>query len=322
MSDPDVHVIVVSYNSAGHLPGLIASMGQAAGPYSLRITVVDNASTDDSLQVAGTLGVQTVQAPGNVGYAAGINLGRHAPGPVCRAALIANPDVRFTPGSIATLFEQSLHHRSVTVPRMLNDDGTLSFTQRREATLRRAAGEALLGDHWPSRPPALSSIVRDEASYGSVAQPDWATGAVLMVPGECDDALGDWPEEYFLYSEETDYCERARAAGFPLRFIPGATVRHSGGASGSGGALVALDAVNRVRYYRSRHPRGRSRVYAGLILLEQLLRSRDPAQWRAAKAVWEYGRAGARTGVFPDGRDLYEELIQHSRPLLTDHRPG
>ena len=235
MTGSDVHVIVVSYNSAAQLPGFVESVRTAADAVSLRITVVDNASRDESVAVARALGVQCFRCDENRGYAGGINAGRHLDGDSSRALLVANPDVRFGASSVSMLFRQSIRHAAITVPRIVDAHGRVRPSLRREPTLRRAAGEALLGDHWPRRPGGLSIIVRDGERYRRAGWADWATGAALMIPAACDEAVGDWPEQYFLYSEETDYLHRARLAGFPVRYEPSASAFHAEGASGAVG---------------------------------------------------------------------------------------
>ena len=54
---------------------------------------------------------------------------------------------------------------------------------------------------------------RDSRAYESEQFPDWGRGATLLVSSACRAAVGDWDERYFLYSEETDFLRRVRAAG-------------------------------------------------------------------------------------------------------------
>jgi GT2 family glycosyltransferase len=98
----------------------------------------------------------------------------------------------------------------------------------------------------------------------------------MLVSAGCDAVVGDWDEDrFFLYSEETDFAARTRDAGLGIEYIPEARARHRGGGSGQSDALVALMAINRIRYYEKRHGRLSSCVFRGVVALNELLRSRD-----------------------------------------------
>ena len=100
---------------------------------------------------------------------------------------------------------------------------------------------------------ACSEAVADRRCYESAVDVDWAVGAVLLTSRRCFDTVGGWDESFFLYSEETDYCRRARDAGFAVRYTPEATVRHKGGDSFVDARLRSMMIINKVRYYRRRH---------------------------------------------------------------------
>jgi GT2 family glycosyltransferase len=131
-------------------------------------------------------------------------------------------------------------------------DSTLERSQRRDPSLASTWGTALLGGR-VSRRLALSEAVADPRCYESTRDVDWAVGAVLLTSRRCLDYVGDWDESFFLYSEETDFCQRARAAGFAVRYTPDAVVRHKGGDGLVDPRLRAMMIVNKVREYRRRH---------------------------------------------------------------------
>ena len=118
---------------------------------------------------------------------------------------------------------------------------------RREPTLLRALGLTA------TRLPALSEYVAQQEDYQRPTTVDWALGAVLLMSRACYDAVGGWDDSYFLYSEETDFCLRARDLGFTTRYEPAAVVVHIGGQSGQSDQTHSMQIVNRVRLYRRRH---------------------------------------------------------------------
>lgn len=307
----DVTAIVVSYNSEADLPGMIESLRAASQGLRLRTVIVDNGSQDGSVAAARAMGVECLATGRNAGYAAAINAGR-AVTTDSRCVLVVNPDVRFLPAAVTTLFREASRHQAVAVPRLIDEQGHTEHSLRRDPTIVRQFGEALLGDHAASRPAYASVMVREPTAYSRAAHWDWATGAVVMVPAACDAAVGDWDERYFLYSEEVDYCHRARRAGFPVRFVPDAVVMHEGGGSGAGPALAALDAVNKVRLYRRWHGRTRAAVYAVGILLEAGLRLGRPGHAQILRlALPEVVRAAVGRHDM-DGHAVYGRLLARS----------
>ena len=241
-----VALVVVTHQSRGVVDRLLDSVPAATQGLDVRVVVVDNASTDGTAAHVRERGVEVVEAP-NHGYAAGINRGAAVVEPD-RALLALNPDVVLAPGSVAALLEASAARPDIgmVVPRVLDDGGGLSLSLRREPTLANSLGLAWTG--WG----ALSEYVVDPAAYESAGPVDWAVGAVVLVSPRARALLGPWDESFFLYSEETEYCLRARDHGLLTWYVPDAVVTHVGGASGRSPRTHAMQVVNRVRLYARR----------------------------------------------------------------------
>lgn len=272
----DCSIIVVAYRSADDLPALLAGVPEAVGALSWSTIVVDNDPDGDlSALESAYPGTRVIGTGENLGYSGGINRGIAA-APPSRFTVILNPDLTLEPASIERL-ALAVQHEGVaaTVPLILGADGTLQPSLRREPSLLRGLGEAAFGDHWPGRPHWLAELVRDRSAYLSAHEVDWATGAALLIRTDIAERVGDWDEQrFFLYSEETDYCRRIRAAGGTVRFVPDAVVQHRGSGSGSSPALDALREVNRLRYFRKWHSPAASAMFAAVLLLQHTLRIR------------------------------------------------
>jgi GT2 family glycosyltransferase len=283
----DCAAIIVTYNSAADIDGLLDSFPAAAAGLRIRVVVVDNDSTDDIASIVARYpGVLFVPAGGNLGYAGGLNVGRR----YCRqtrSILVLNPDVVLSPGSIRALIAALARHGTgAAVPRMLDEDGLLFPSLRREPSLARALGDGLFGKSWPNRPAWLSEMVWTLEPYEREGVVQWATGAALIVSAEADAAVGTWDDaRFFLYSEETDYCRRLREVGYTIHYVPDAIVVHRGGGSGSSPDLVALNAVNRIRYFRKYHGRLASAVFRAVVILNELLHVHRPGDRRALGAL-------------------------------------
>jgi GT2 family glycosyltransferase len=283
----DCGIIVVSYNSARHIERLLDSLAAATVALKTRCIVVDNGSSDHTTSIVRARDdAILVGADRNLGYAGGINLARSLIGP-CSALLILNPDLVVEPGAVARLYEKLQQPGvGITVPMLLDDDGSLYLSARREPSVPRALGDALFGAKIPQRPGWLSEIIRDHRAYQYEQDVAWAGGAVLLISATCHDAVGDWDDSrFFLYSEETDFATRARQCGYRLRYIPTARVRHEDGGSGRSPALGALLAVNRVRYYEKYHRRPATSLFRAAVALHYFLRSADPDQRVALSAL-------------------------------------
>lgn len=258
----DVTVVLVTYNNAGDIEPLIAGLRGETAAQTLKVVIADNGSTDGTVElVAAEPDVVLVATGGNLGYAGGINAALGHAGDY-HDVLVLNPDLRIVPGAIETLRRRlRISNAGIAVPRLLDDDGSTYTSLRREPSVAKAVGDAVLGSKLPDRPDWLSEVDYNTESYHYSHPIEWATGAALLVSGQVIADVGEWDERFFLYSEETDYFHRAREAGHSAWFEASATMVHSRGGSGASADLTALMAVNRVRYAQVHHSSG----YAALI---------------------------------------------------------
>jgi GT2 family glycosyltransferase len=240
-----------------------------------------------------------VETGANLGYAGGINVGRRHAGP-CGALAVLNPDLVLEPGALREMYG-ALDDPAVglAVPMLLDFPGHLYPSLRRNPTLTRTIGDALFGQHFKRRPVILSEIVRDVREYHDRHPVDWAAGAAMLISAACDRVVGAWDERFFLYSEELDYATRARAAGFRVEYVPQARARHRGAGSGQSHALIALKAINRIRYFE-KYGKATSAMRAA-VLLHELLRSASASHRGALLAVsrpstWEPLISGLKAG--------------------------
>jgi N-acetylglucosaminyl-diphospho-decaprenol L-rhamnosyltransferase len=300
---PPIAVVVVTYNNAEHLPALLGSVDEG-GAAGARVLVADNSPTGDTARVAATFpGVTVLSTGGNLGYSGGINVAR--PLVAAREAMaILNPDLVLGKNALARLASALADPAvGIAVPLLREPDGSVFLNLRREPTVFAALGDALFGARWPGRPRWLTDTLRRPSDYATPRDVDWASGAALLVSPACSAAVGDWDSEsYFLYSEETDYARRAREAGFRIRFVPEATATHIGGGSGHSDILIALMAVNRVRYFEAHHGRVAAAVYRAVAAMHHLLRFSQPRHrlalhyvltrrdWGALPSKQYYGR--------------------------------
>lgn len=267
----DVAVVVVTYNSERLLPDLFTSLDEGLDGATWRLFVVDNASADATVTTARRLrpDVTVVETGRNAGYAAGINAGVVA-APPYRALLVLNPDVRLCPGCVRELLEVlAVPGTGIAVPRLVDGEGQLIHTMRREPSVLRTLGDALIGARRAGLYPRLGEVVTDPRRYCEPAVVDWAEGSTLLVSAEAWRRCGPWDESFFLYSEETDFALRVRDSGLVTRYVPTAGAVHLEGGSGESPSLWSLLSLNRVRLFRRRHGRISTAAYWAALCLRE-----------------------------------------------------
>lgn len=313
---PHVSVIVVLYHSEAVVGGLLESLQGAFGPMDYSLVVVDNSSDGAGARVVASVAPDaTILRTGrNLGYAAAINHALVAVDPG-DAVLVLNPDVRLEEHAVVEL-ARALRRDGVgiAVPRYATRQGALYHSIRRDPSIPRALADALVGATRAGRWGSLGEIDGRDRSYDSARDVDWATGAVLLFSPECRRVVEPWDASYFLYSEEVDVCQRARDASFAVRFTPEARVTHLKGDSQTRPDLWALLVANRVECYRRRHPGVAARLFAGAVLLRELM--------RAARGSATSRRA-CRVLTTPRGRDALIRQLRAGRktaPMSSDER--
>jgi GT2 family glycosyltransferase len=251
---PDLAVVIVTYNSAHDIGGLLDSLPAALDGLTADVVVVDNGSADGTADLVAARGDCRVVRSANVGYAGGINRGVREAAPA-GAILILNPDARLSEHAVPPLLEALREPGTgIVVPQLRSADGALEPSLRREPTLLRALGLEKTGMA------ALSERVGDAEQY---TYPH-------LVSRDCFEALKGWDESFFLYSEETDLSLRARDLGLLTRYEPRSVVVHTGGGSGRNDMTHAMQIVNRVRLYRRRNGAAASWCYFWLAIASEL----------------------------------------------------
>lgn len=201
-------VVIVNWNSGRRLASCLQSL-----PASPELVIVDNASADDSLQMAKGCGRSAtfIENRSNRGFAAAVNQGFAA----TRApyVLLLNPDIRVNPGSIEIL-ERLLdeHSRAGAVGGYVNE----KYLPRPLATPWTVVRENL-------------GIPVGTLNAQEVGQ---AAAAALLVRREAYSAANGFDERFFpAWYEDVDFCRSLRAQGWQVRFAREAEFIHEGGYS-------------------------------------------------------------------------------------------
>jgi GT2 family glycosyltransferase len=223
-SELSAAVVIPSWNSAGLLPRCLDSLADQGA--ELEPMVVDNGSSDGSVELLRERGIPHLSLPTNTGFAAAVNLGAaHTRAPL---VLALNADTVLEPGCVGRLGAA-----------LVADPG-LGGVQPRILQLEAGAEEDVATARLYSRGMALSADGR-AFEEGAGEPQDERSAAAREVFGVCGaacllrrtlfDDLGGYDESYFAFYEDVDLNVRARIAGWRFAYVPGAVVWHVGNAS-------------------------------------------------------------------------------------------
>jgi GT2 family glycosyltransferase len=251
-----IDIIIVSHNTRADLMACLASIHDAWPQRVRGVTVVDNASTDNSLSDATNRWptIAGVALDRNAGFGAANNVALRRSS--AEHVLFLNSDTIVPAGAVDSLLARLEARDAVAAgPKLVDANGQpeLSFgamlTPWTEMRQRRLVQAAARGD---SR--ARSRIDELVAAEREV---DWVSGACLLARREAVMAAGGFDERFFLYEEDVDLCASLRARGGRILFTPQAQITHLRGRSmqarPSGAARAAYDASH-LAFYEKHAP--------------------------------------------------------------------
>ncbi len=226
-----VTAAVVSWNTRELLKRCLRSLEPDARTGRLDAWVVDNGSSDGSLEAARAVApwADVLEPGSNLGFGRAVNL--VAARTESEWLLVANADVALEPGALDALLAAGSDARiGCVAPRLISPDGTtehsvhpfptLRFTTAFNLGLHRlstgGAERLCLEGHWdPERPRAVP----------------WAIGACLLLRREAFDQAGGFDERQWLFAEDLELGWRLRDRGWVTWYEPAARVLHASSAA-------------------------------------------------------------------------------------------
>lgn len=242
---PDLSIIIVSFNARSDLERCLESLHAAPPKASHEILVVDNRSTDGSVESARQWpGVRVMENDVNAGFARANNAGIRAS--TGAALLLLNSDTIVPAGAIDRLLsELDAPDVAVVGPRLVDDKG------RAELSFGRMIGP---WNEW--RQKRLARSDRLESVTRRRRYPDWVSGACMLVRRSDAEAVGLLDERYFMYTEDVDFCAAIRARGRRVLFTPEVQIVHQRGRSAAAAYSETRAAYRRsqIAFYEKHHP--------------------------------------------------------------------
>lgn len=226
----ELSIIVVNWNTRDLLRNCVQSIYRTLDALEFEVLVVDNASSDGSADMIADEfpTVRLIRNTENAGFARANNQAIRTSRGWC--ALLLNSDAVLLEETATCMVDVLRQHPRVGIvgAQLLNPDRTF---QGSYADFPSLTGELLLATKladrvrhagYPNYPPEQSQNDRTV---------DWVSGACLLARRDAIDDVGLLDEEYFMYTEETDWCYRMRRAGWLVFYCAAAQVLHWGSQS-------------------------------------------------------------------------------------------
>lgn len=230
---PDLSVIIVNYNTAEVTAKSITSVISNSGRLVVELIVVDNGSTDGSVEylTAQFPQITVVDTGYNGGYAWGNNVGIHRSRG--RYVLILNPDALVLDDTLERAVALLEKHPDIGLlgARAYLENGRQQLTVFRHPTLRNMAWNIFI----PNRVIRKSSLFGDQRyashSTDTALDVDIVAGCFMMISRKTLEIVGPMDHRFFMYSEESEWCWRVKQAGYRVHYNPEIQILHYGAVS-------------------------------------------------------------------------------------------
>lgn len=223
----DLSIIILSYNTKALTINCIDSILKSRPKMKYEIIVVDNNSTDGTVEILEKIRgekVRIILHKKNLGFSKGNNSGiKKAMG---RYVMLLNSDTIATDGSIDALFAfaRRTPYLGVAGPKLLNQDGTTQASVFHPPTL-----QAVVKQYW------LGHDAASDKYFPKAEKPievKAIVAACMIISPVALKKVGMLDERYFMFFEDLDYCRKVRRSGLKVYYCPDSKIYHYHGASG------------------------------------------------------------------------------------------
>ncbi|MBD2517417.1 glycosyltransferase family 2 protein [Nostoc sp. FACHB-973] len=249
-----VSIILVNYNGAEILPDCLNSLKKFIDIPSYEIIVVDNASSDRSVELITDKfpEVHLLRQTENRGFGAGNNAGAK----VARGEFLflLNTDTVLTSNILPHLIELMQADPKVGIigPKLLNRDGSLQISVSPALGIK---GEYQARNmHRDYLNTSEQNLI--EQKFQEIQEVDIIVGAAFFIRSSLFHELGGFDEKFFMYFEESDLCQRAQYQGYKIIYTPHVSLIHLQGYSiqKAANAMAIEYRRSQIYYYQKHRP--------------------------------------------------------------------
>lgn len=241
MKKAKIFVCIVTYNSSDYILDCLSSVNSSKTiGFELKIVVVDNCSTDDTVKKIKSFSnqISIIMNKQNLGFSGGINV-------AIQSALLSgadyifilNPDTLLKTDTIQKLFNKR-QLADILSPKIYfsNPSDTIWYAGG------RIDWDNCLGNH-------IGVDEKDTGQFDKIVNIDYSTGCGELINSNVFKKIGLMNEKYFLYLEDLDFSLRAKKSGFKIKFIPSSSMYHHNAKSSSVGSPIQDYFITRNRIY-------------------------------------------------------------------------
>lgn len=215
-----ISAAVVTYNNGEEAEKTIRLILENTKKYPLKLYVIDNHSTDNTAALLrGIDGVEFIENDKNIGFGAAHNIAFQKG--LGKYHFVINPDIEIKSDVLSSLadFMEQNPDVALSMPQILNTDGTVQYLPKKKPTFKRL----FFG--------RLFSKIRDEyvmkGEIGeNVTEIDFCSGCFMCVKGDVFERLHGFDKRYFMYLEDADLTLRAKHFGKTV-IVPEISIYHA-----------------------------------------------------------------------------------------------
>ncbi|RLD12228.1 MAG: hypothetical protein DRI44_01370 [Chlamydiae bacterium] len=256
-NNPEITIAFLNYNTAEDLIRAINSVPEACGNIDYHITVIDNCSTDDSVEQLrkydDRLDILILEK--NFGFAAGFNkIFSHINTPYY---FLLNSDIILSPGCVKKILTRVKENSKIGIAgvKLIRENGSPQtsfgkFPSLASELLNRSLWQKIYakritdnGQQITGHDTSLTDVSKNPGFYDV----DCIIGAAMFLPRSTFEKVGRMDEDFFFFLEETDWCKRIQNAGLIVAHFPDIEITHLQGKSANKVPVKA-----RIEFHRSR----------------------------------------------------------------------
>ena len=232
----DLSICIITLNAREYLRACLESIQRHSPALNYEIIIADNASTDGTAEMLAQNfpQVRLIQNEENLGFTQPVNqMLAVAQGDFF---VLLNPDTQLVEDVFTPLvaYLRANPEVGIAIPKVLNADGSFQAQSRRgEARPAEVFGYFLGLGKLFSRSRKLNGYLQSWLPEDEIAEVKAVSGSCMFIRRETWQQVGAFDEQFFAYQEDSDYCLRARQAGWKVMYVPLAKIVHYGGQGGS-----------------------------------------------------------------------------------------
>ncbi|HYX18595.1 MAG TPA: glycosyltransferase family 2 protein [Nostoc sp.] len=247
-----VSIIIVNYNGKQILPDCLNSIQKFIDIPNYEIIFVDNASSDSSVELVAVNypKIHLIKQIENRGFGAGNNVGaKLASG---EFLFLLNTDTVLTTNILPHLIElmQADPQVGIIGPKLLNPDGSLQISVSPALGIKGEYQARKMHRDYQN----ISHQDLIEQKFQEIQEVDIVVGAAFFIRSSLFYELGGFDENFFMYFEESDLCQRAQHQGYKIIYTPHVSLIHLKGYSIQKAAnIMSIEYRRSQIYYYQKH---------------------------------------------------------------------